>query len=113
MLQRAVAILDAFEIRPNTVGSNHEPGVVLVFDGRQCNFNLPALGSQVQLRRPDGSTINAQVVEIKEHGEGRSLFFAGLTRAEAPIGTVASWSDSGAAIATSAHAGATTTSAET
>jgi hypothetical protein len=86
-----VSVMDAFEIKPHTAGSEHAPGLVIVFDGRQCSFDLPAIGQIVELLRPDGSNIDAPVGEIKEHGEGRSFFFAGLQREDAPIGTVISW----------------------
>jgi hypothetical protein len=88
-----VSVVDSFEIKVNTPGSDHAPGVVVVFDGRQCAFLLPTIGSRVELLRPDGSTRRTTVDEIKEHGDGRSFFFAGLTRADAPIGTIVTWSD--------------------
>jgi hypothetical protein len=87
-----VAVKDAFEIKSNVSGSVHAPGLVVVFDGRQCGYHLPSLGGVVELLRPDGSTSEASVAEIKEHGEGRSFFFGGLKQNDAPIGTVMSWS---------------------
>jgi hypothetical protein len=86
------AVKDAFELRANTVGSEHAPGLVVVFDGRQCGYHLPPIGGVVELLRPDGSSGEAIVGEIKEHGDGRSFFFGGLHQDDAPIGTVMSWS---------------------
>jgi hypothetical protein len=87
----AVSVTDAFDIKANTPGSNHEPGLVVIFDGRQCRFRLPAIGTSVDLLLPDGQSRSALVAEIKEHGDGRSFFFAALTRADAPVGTILSW----------------------
>jgi hypothetical protein len=86
-----VAVKDAFEIKAGTAGSNHAPGLVVIFDGRQCGFKLPPLGATVNLLRPDGASQDAVVEEVKEHGEGRSFFLRGLTLAEAPVGTIVSW----------------------
>lgn len=86
-----VAVTDAFEIKANRPGSEHEPGLVVIFDGRQCGFCLPALGSSVSVLRPDGTRGAARVTESKEHGDGRSFFFPGLTKSDAPIGTILSW----------------------
>jgi hypothetical protein len=88
----AVSVTDAFDIKPNTPGSNHEPGLVVIFDGRQCAFRLPALGTLIELLLPNGQSRTVAVSEIKEHGDGRSFFFAALTRADAPLGTILSWS---------------------
>lgn len=87
-----VSVQDAFEIKPNRPGSNHAPGLVVIFDGRQCGFHLPPLGSAIDLIRPDGSSGRATVQEIKEHGDGRSFFFPSMHRDDAPVGTVLYWS---------------------
>ena len=86
-----VAVTDAFAIRPNMPGSDHEPGLIVVFDGRQCGFSLPELGTSVELLRPEGTTFKCAVTEMKEHGDGRSFFFPGLKHEDAPIGTIISW----------------------
>jgi hypothetical protein len=86
-----VSVTDSFEIKPNTAGSQHAPGVVIIFDGRQCGFQLPPVGSKINLLRPDGSRLIAILGESKEHGDGRSFFIAGARREDAPIGTVVSW----------------------
>lgn len=90
-MDAVVSVKDAFEIKPNVPGSSHSPGLVVIFDGRQCRFHLPPLGSTVDLLRPDGTLRQAVVAEMKEHGEGRSFFFESLTRSDAPIGTVICW----------------------
>jgi len=87
-----VSVVDAFEIQAHTPGSKHAPGLDVVFDGRQCRYQLPRIGKEIELLRPDGSTSEAQVEEIKEHGDGRSFFFLALHKSDAPIGTVMSWS---------------------
>lgn len=86
-----VAVTDAFEIKPNRPGSDHAPGLVVIFDGRQCAFRLPPMGSRVMLLRPDGTVASAQITEGKEHGYGRSFFFDGLHDADAPVGTIIIW----------------------
>jgi len=86
-----VSVKDSFEVKANTPGSDHAPGLVVVFDGRQCRFEMPPLGAEVELLRPDGIVRKAVVQEQKEHGDGRSFFFAGLRLDDAPIGTVLSW----------------------
>ena len=86
-----VSVVDSFDIRANTPGSHHAPGLVVMIDGRQCGFQLPTLGDRVEFRRPDGVVTIGQIEEIKEHGEGRSFFISTLTRADAPIGSVMSW----------------------
>jgi hypothetical protein len=86
-----VSVIDAFEIKTKTPGSRHKPGLVIVFDGRQCSFRLPPVGSVVELLRLDGSRKNATIAESKQHGDGRSFFFAAAKRADAPIGTIVSW----------------------
>lgn len=91
MEQAVVSVVDSFEIKPNTPGSQHAPGLVVIFDGRQCAFQLPGVGSAVDLLRPDGVARQAVVGEVKEHGEGRSFFFQGLKCDDAPIGTIVSW----------------------
>lgn len=93
-----VSVKDAFEIKANTPGSSHAPGLVVIFDGRQCGFRVPGIGSVVELLRPDGTVQRATVGEIKEHGDGRSFFFEGMKRDEAPVGTIVFWSSAGSAL---------------
>ncbi len=88
---RVVSVKDAFELKANRPYSDHEPGLVVVFDGRQCGFDLPQVGEVIDLMRPDGSTIKAAFTETKIHGEGRSFFFPGMVKEQAPIGTVMYW----------------------
>jgi hypothetical protein len=95
MQESLASVKDAFEIKAGTAGSNHEAGLVIIFDGRQCGFNLPPRGSRVSLLRPDGASREAVVEEMKEHGDGRSFFFRALTKADAPIGTIVSWTAAG------------------
>lgn len=92
-MENLASVIDAFEIKPGTPGSRHAPGLVVVIDGRQCAFRLPRLGATVELLRPDGTKLRVVVSEMKEHGDGRTPFFAGATKATAPIGTVIAWSD--------------------
>jgi hypothetical protein len=63
----------------------------VIFDGRQCGFELPSIGAIVEFIRPDGETGRATLAEIKEHGDGRSFFFVGLHRDDVPIGSILSW----------------------
>jgi hypothetical protein len=91
MASAVVSVKDAFEIKPNVPGSSHAPGLVVIFDGRQCGFELPPVGSTIELLRPDGTSCTAVVSEMKEHGDGRSFFFDGVRRDDAPVGTILSW----------------------
>jgi hypothetical protein len=90
----AVAVKDAFPIRPGLVGSDHDPGLVIIIDGRQCGFDLPSVGDVVDFVRPDGVGGRAEVAEMKEHGDGRSFFFRGLGKDDIPIGSVVYWTSS-------------------
>lgn len=91
MSNAVVAVTDAFEIKAGRPDSDHAPGLVVVFDGRQCAFRLPSVGSRVMLLRPDGSCASASLAETKDHGDGRSFFFAGLHKADAPVGSILEW----------------------
>lgn len=86
-----VAVKDAFPIRPGLIGSEHPPGLVILFDGRQCGFDLPTVGEAVEFVRPDGVSGAAVVAEMKEHGDGRSMFFRDLDKDDIPIGSVVYW----------------------
>lgn len=87
----AVAVKDAFAIRPGMPGTDHAPGLIIIIDGRQCGFDLPAMGATVDFVRPDGVSGRAVVEEMKEHGDGRSFFFGSLSKDDIPIGSVVYW----------------------
>ncbi|MGA2500439.1 MAG: hypothetical protein ABSH20_22065 [Tepidisphaeraceae bacterium] len=99
-----VSVKDAFDIKAGQPGSSHDPGLVVVFDGRQCGFDLPPLGARIDLLRPDGTTVGATIGEMKEHGDGRSFFLGGLTRNDAPVGTILYWSQTSPATRVTQHA---------
>jgi hypothetical protein len=86
-----VSVTDTIEMKPNRPGTDHAPGLVIVFDGRQCGCRLPARGSSINLVRPDGTQLSAPLLDVKEHGDGRSFFLPGWSKRDVPIGTIASW----------------------
>jgi len=86
-----VRITDSFEIRPGMPGTDHEPGLVIVFDGSDCAQQVPGPGLQVRLAEPGGRVVEATVTEVKRHGRGVSFFLPRLTRADVPVGSEVSW----------------------
>ena len=86
-----VSIQETIELKANRPGSDHAPGLVILFDGRQCEFKLPLAGSTINLIRPDGTQLAAELGEVKSHGDGRSFFLPGLNKDDVPVGSIASW----------------------
>jgi len=86
-------VVDSFEIKPDMAGSKHAPGVIVVFDGAVCSADRwPAVGTRITIHTLTGQTTTI-VGEIKRHGAGVSLFFAGLNSHLVPIGSVIEWSE--------------------
>jgi len=88
---QVVAVKETIELVADRPGTNHPPGLVIVFDGRQCSFKLPVTDTIITLIRPDGTQLAARLTEVKSHGEGRSFFLPGLVKHDAPVGSIASW----------------------
>jgi len=86
-------VVDCFEIKPGMAGTKHAPGVVVVFDGAVCSADRwPAVGTRITIHTLKGQTTTT-VGELKRHGTGVSLFFAGLKSDVVPIGSVIEWSE--------------------
>jgi hypothetical protein len=86
-----VRATDSFDIRPGMPGIKHVPGVILVFEAAGIR-PLPKPGDKVQITPPDAGAKRVVIGEVKKHGTGRSIFIEGLTRFDAPIGTIITWS---------------------
>jgi hypothetical protein len=97
-------VTDSFEIRPGMTAITHAPGVVVVFDAAGHEQQVPTAGSRVRLVRPDGDAIDAVVSEVRAHDTARSLYFEGLTKMDAPIGTTVSLDDNSAKHGTASSA---------
>jgi hypothetical protein len=89
-----VTIRDTIEIRRGITGTSHVPGLVVVFDPI-AGKRMPGVGVAIELHRPTG-VIEVVINEVKKLGRSRSFFFAGLTKVDAPIGSVLAWADSAA-----------------
>ncbi len=89
-----VTIRDIIEIRRDMTGTSHIPGLVVVFDpvpGKR----VPGVGVAIELHQPAGVR-EVVIDEAKKLGRSRSFFFAGLTKTDAPIGSVLAWADNAA-----------------
>jgi hypothetical protein len=86
-------VVDSFEIMPGMAGTDHTAGVVVVFDGVVCSADRwPAIGTRITIHTLAGRTTTS-VGELKRHGAGVSIFFAGLNSNVVPIGSLIKWSD--------------------
>jgi hypothetical protein len=89
-----VKIFDSFEFKSQMAGTNHRPGLVVLFDAGGLPAQIPGVGVVVSIRRPDGSIFEAAVDEAKKHGTAAcSYFFAGLHGQDAPRGSQITWAD--------------------
>lgn len=86
-----VKVTDCFEIANRLVSSGYPTGLVVLFDWIAPDDLLPVVGGRVELIDPRGVALQATVGEIKSHGPGRSFYFAGMTKDQAPRGSILSW----------------------
>lgn len=71
----------------------HAPGVAAVLDAFPSRSPEGYVGLAATIRRPDGGSSRAEVVDVRDHGATISLFFAGLAPDDVPVGSTITVSD--------------------
>jgi hypothetical protein len=84
-------VTDAFEIRPGMTGIEHAPGVVVCFDAKGFETEVPTAGAMIGLRKLNGETIDVAISEVKWFETTCTLYLEGLGLSDAPVGSELTW----------------------
>lgn len=86
-LRGGVRVHDAFESK-SSYGINYPEGVVAVLDDFAYRTPRKFVGKVARIVAGSGGPIRATIDDVRNHGTTISLFFAGLTKRDVPIGSM-------------------------
>lgn len=81
-----VRVIDTIEVNASHP-VDHAPGLVAILDNYRPANMTDLIGRVVGLRDDAGRTTTARIDDVRDHGATISLFFAGLSKAEVPVGS--------------------------